>query len=98
LGVEAFRAVEDRLDAVPRRLERACDDLLRGAVATERVDGDLRHALGSRGAERLDLAACVRLAGRAHPVRLLRLAALRAEVQARRFDPVVGPALVAARL
>src|SRR5437870_4966988 len=55
-------------------------------------------ALRSRSAERLDLAPAVRLAVRADTVRPLRLVADRAEVHARRFEPVRGPALVAARL
>src|SRR5204863_2053157 len=53
--------------------------------------------LGERG-ERLDLAAAIRLAGRAHLVRPGRLVAVRAEAQARRGDAVLGTALVAARL
>ena len=39
-GVEPGRAEEDRLDRVAPRLEGACDDLLRGAVAPHRVDRD----------------------------------------------------------
>src|SRR3954469_10193549 len=48
------------------------------------------------GAERLDVAALVRLAVRAHAMRDLRLAAGRADVHARRLDAMVGAALVAA--
>src|SRR5947208_16036975 len=54
--------------------------------------------LTDRGSEPSYFSTRVGLAVRAHPVRLLRLAALRAEVQARRFEPVRGPALVAPRL
>src|SRR6185437_14183709 len=54
--------------------------------------------LGTERAERLDLAAAVRLAVLAHLVRPRRRAAVRAEAQARRGDAVLGPALVAARL
>ena len=50
--------------------------------------------LRSGSAERLDLAALVRLARRAHVVRALRLLAGRADVDARRLDPVLGAALV----
>src|SRR5215467_5940432 len=49
-------------------------------------------------AERLDLAALVRAAGRADAVRLLRRTALRAGREARRLDRVRGAALVATRL
>ena len=42
-GVEPGRAEEDRLDRVGPRLEGACDDLLRGAVAPHRVDRDAGH-------------------------------------------------------
>src|SRR5437763_994660 len=59
-----------------------------------RTDGPL---LAGR-AERLDLAAAVRLAGRAHLVRRRRLVAVRAETQPRRRNAVLGAALVAARL
>src|SRR5213076_2810463 len=54
--------------------------------------------LRTEGAERLDLAAAVRLAGRAHLVRPCRLMAVRAEAQPRRRDAMLGAALVAARL
>ena len=47
-------------------------------------------------AQRLDLAPVVRLAVRADAVRQLRLMADRALVDARRLDPVLRPALVAA--
>jgi RNA polymerase sigma factor (sigma-70 family) len=49
-------------------------------------------------AERLDFAAAVRAAGRAHAVRPLGLVALRALVHAWRFDAVRRPALVATGL
>src|SRR3954452_13800138 len=48
--------------------------------------------------ERLDLAALIGAAGRAHAVRPLRLPAIRADVDARRADRVRCAALVAARL
>src|SRR3954452_9184118 len=50
------------------------------------------------GAERLDVAALVRLAVRAHAMRDLRLPAGRADVHPRSFDAVLGAALVAAGL
>src|SRR6185369_6704525 len=52
--------------------------------------------LRRRGAERLDLAALVRAAGRADGVRPLRLVTVRALLQARRCELEVRPALVAA--
>src|SRR5689334_17840265 len=55
-------------------------------------------ALGGGRAQRLDLAAGVRLAIRAHAMRLLRPSALRARVDARRLELVRRAALVAARL
>src|SRR5215470_6391822 len=48
--------------------------------------------------ERLDLTATIGAAGRADAVRALRRAALRASVDARRLERVLGTALVAARL
>ena len=62
----------------PRGFERARDDLLGAAVAAEGVDRDPDggHAgYGAGDAERLDVAAAVRLARRAHAVRPLRLVA-----------------------
>jgi hypothetical protein len=53
--------------------------------------------LWGRRAERLDLAAAVRLAGRTDPVRLLRLMADRALVDSRCLQAVLRAALVAAR-
>ena len=53
---------------------------------------------GARSAERLDLAALVRLAGRADVVRPLRRLAVRADVHARRLDPVLRAPLVATGL
>src|SRR5215204_7237471 len=57
-----------------------------------------RSKLRSRSSERLDLAPAVRLAGRAHAVRLLRLMAHGALVDARRLQPMRRPPLVAAGL
>src|SRR5580765_1287507 len=59
-----------------------------------------RRPLASRRrrSQGLDLAAVVRLAVRAHPVRLLRPSAVRAGVHARRLDPVRRAPLVPARL
>ena len=92
------RAVQDRRQSVGGRLERACDDLRRPAVAPHRVDRDPRHsALGSVDAERLDLAALVRPAVRARVMRPLRLPAVRADVHLRRLDRVRRAPLVAAR-
>src|SRR4051794_22411677 len=54
-------------------------------------------ALRRGRAERLDLAALVRAAGRADGVRPLRLVTVRALLQARRCELEVRPALVAAR-
>src|SRR6266540_1815794 len=54
--------------------------------------------LGDRSAERLDVAAAVRVARRTDPVRTLGTAALRADVQARRLDLVLRATLIAACL
>ena len=99
LRVETGRAVEHRNDPVGGSLERSDDDLVRAAVAAHGVDGDPGRSPREAGViERLDVAALVRLAVRADAVRPLRLAAGRADVHARRFDPVLGAALVAAGL
>src|SRR5512132_1459261 len=72
----------------------------RASVWDDRTGHRMLTALALRGrcAERLDLAAAVGLAVRAHAVRLLRAAALRAGVHARRLEPVRGAPLVPARL
>jgi hypothetical protein len=76
---------------------RAPDTISSGARSPPMASTATRITwLRSRGAERLDLAAAVGLAVGAHPVRSLGLAALGAEVQARRLEPVRGSALVAA--
>ena len=93
--VEPGRPVEDHVDAVGGRLERAGDDLVRGAVPAQRVDRDAGHGVYAGEAERLDLAALVGAAGRADAVGELRRVALRAGVHARRLDRVRRPALVA---
>ena len=99
--VDRRRAEEHRLNGVRARVERTRNDLVRRTVAAERVDG---HAdgtaslLGSRSSERLDLAPAVRLARRAHAVRLLGLAADRADGEARGLDLVLRTTLVAPRL
>ncbi len=69
-GREPGRAEEHDLDSLGRRLERARDDLVRGAVTAQRVDRDFGQLLPGE-AERLDLATLVRAAGRADAVRLL---------------------------
>ena len=75
------------------------DDLAGPAVAAHRVDGNRDGHVGlEAGAERLDVAALVRLAVRADAMRPLRLPAGRADVHARRLDAVLGAALVAAGL
>ena len=81
-------------------LERAGDDLVGAAIAAHGVDGDADRIvkLRSRRSERLDLAAAVRLAGRADAVRPLRLVADRALVHARRLQAMRRPPLVAAGL
>jgi hypothetical protein len=97
--VQGRGTVEHGDNAVGGSLERAGDDLVRAAVAAHGVDGNpYRHGLRDRSGERLDLATLVRLAGRAHAVGPLRLAAGRAHVDARRLDAVLGTALVAAGL
>ena len=79
--------------------ERARDDLVRAPVAAHRVDGHTDgHARLEVCGERLDVAALVRLAGRAHAMRPLRLSAGRADVDARRLDAVLGAPFVAAGL
>ncbi len=81
LRVETRRAVENDVDPAGGSVERAEDHLAGRVVATERVDRDAGHgrqALRSLEAERLDLAALVRAAGRADAVRALRRPALRA--------------------
>ncbi len=93
--VERGRAVENRDDPVGGSCERAGDDLIRAAVAAHGVDGDSGGQLRMRGDQRLDLAALVRLAVRADAMRPLGLAAGRADVDARGFDPVLGTPLVA---
>jgi hypothetical protein len=55
----------------------------------------MRKVLRSLDAQRLDVAAPVRLAVRAHAMRSLRLLARRADLDARDGDPVLGAALVA---
>src|SRR5690349_15378097 len=64
------------------------------STATRVMAGRLR----SLEAERLDLAALVRAAGRADAVRALRRPALRADIDARRLDRMRGAALVATGL
>ena len=97
------RAVEDGDDVGGRGLERAGDDLLRRPIAAHGVDGDAdrRHPvtnLGSGRAQRLDLAAPIRAAGRADVVRPLRLMALLALDERGNRHLVRRPPLVAARL
>ena len=77
------------------------EDLVRTTVRPHRVYCDADCHVGSLGrgrTERLDVAAAVRVARRADAVRALRLAALRADVQAWRLDLVLRAALVAAGL
>ena len=58
-----------------RRLEGTGNDLGRAAIAAHRVDRDADHrGYGRVDAERLDVAALVRAAGRADVVRALRVA------------------------
>src|SRR5213078_746823 len=97
-GIEACRAEDDRLDALGACGECALDHRLRPSVTPHRVDCDAGHVLRSLDAERLDLAALVRAAGRADAMRALRLAARRADVDLRRADRVRGTPLVAAGL
>ena len=96
------RAEEHRLDRVRCSLRRAGDDLLGGVIAAQGVDRDARSSrlcrLRSGRPERPDLAPAIRLARRADAVRLLRRAAVLAGRDARRVDPVLGAALVAAGL
>jgi hypothetical protein len=95
------RAEEDRRDLSGGSSERARDDLVRCAVAPHRVDRDSgqgQEPLRGRRAERFDLAALVRLAGRADVVRPLGLMAGRADVDARRLDAVLRAPLVSTGL
>ena len=91
-------AEEHELDPLGGGVQRARDDLVRRPVASHRIDRDRGPRLRSRGAERLDLAAAVRLAGRADVMRPLGLMAGRADVDARRVDAVLRAPLVAAGL
>ena len=67
-------------------------------MASTATRAGLSQGLRSRRSERLDLAPAVRLARRAHAVRLLRLVADRALVDAGRLQAMRRPPLVAARL
>ena len=97
--VEAGRAEEHGVDPVGGGLERARDDLVRArGRRPSRRPRRGPSGYGARRAERLDLAALVRLARRADAVRPLRLMAGRADVDARRLDAVLRAALVAAGL
>ena len=97
LRVEVLRPVEDDVDPVARRLERARDDLGRTPVSPEGVDRYPRP-LRRLSRQRLDVAALVRLAVRARVMRALRAMARRALVDARRLEAMRRPALVAACL
>ena len=99
--VDACWSEEDGLDLARRRRRGPSDDLLRRPVASEGVDRDANGhppvLLRSLDPERLDLAALVRLAVRAHAVRELRLPAGRTDLDARDGDPVLRATLVAPR-
>jgi hypothetical protein len=99
LRIEPDRADEDGLEVSARRSDGAGDDLVRSAIASQGVDGDANHAgrLRRVETERLDVAAAVRLAGRADAVRLLRLLAGGAHLEVRDGDPMLRAALVAPR-
>ena len=98
--VEIRRAEQDRLDlgrdaprARRRRPPRARGR--RRARRRPREPAQASRFLGRGCAQRLDVAAAVRLARRAHAVRLLRRPAVRAGADARRLDAVLGATLVA---
>ena len=82
----------------PRRVDRAGDDLAPALDPRPRRRPRCGPRLRSRRAERLDLAALVRLARRADAVRPLGLMASRADIDARRLDAVLRAALVATGL
>src|SRR5262249_18751176 len=82
-----------------RRIEGKASDPEVGTASGASASTAMRvNRLRAEGSERLDLAAAVRLAGRAHLMRPGRLVAVRAEAQARRGDAVLRAALVAPRL
>ena len=94
--VETGRPVERDVDPVCGCVECAEDHLARRPVTTQCVDRDARNHATGLEAERLDLAALVRAAGRADAMRPLGRAALRARVDARRLELVLRATLVAA--
>ena len=99
MRVEVGRAEDDGLDALIRRGDGACDDLVRGMVAPEGVHGDpAAHCLRCGSSERLNVAAPVRLARGAGVMGARRGAAVRAHVDGRHGDAVLSAALVAAGL
>jgi len=80
-----------------RRIEGKASDPEPGTASGASASTATRiMRLRAERAERLDLAAAVRLARRAHLVRPRRLVAARAEAQPRRRDAVLGAAFVAA--
>src|SRR5919198_913759 len=99
MPVEVGWAEKDGHDAVRSRFERARDYVCRAAIASQGVYSDPDgHLLRGRRAEGLDFAAAIGAAIRADAMRPLGAVAVRAQVQTRRFDAVLGAALVTARL
>ena len=99
--LEPGRAEEDRRDIrrTRPRPHRRRSRRERGLPLARRPrPGSCAGRLRRLDAERLDLPAPVRLAVRADAVRALRLPAVRADLHARRRDPVLRAALVAPRL
>ena len=99
--VEAGRAEERRRRSPSAAASSAPATISPGARSPPRASTATRakaSGLRSRSAERLDLAALVRVARRADAVRPLGLMAGRADVDARRLDAVLRAALVATGL
>ena len=95
--VEPGRADDEHVDPVGSRLRRRRPRPRQGPLSPPSASTAIRGKtyLRSLDAEGLDLAPLVRTAGRADVVRPLRRAALRARVDARSFDLVLRPPLVA---
>src|SRR4051812_49898389 len=82
----------DAASSAPATISSGARSPPRASTATRIMRRTLRRVY----AQRLDVPAPVGVAGRADAVRPLRLAARRADVHARRLDPVLRPTPVAA--